>query len=70
MSANNLNIGIAGSAVNPLCDIFHMPDRVAGKTYETRAGRRSVPAPHSGYKASTTINSSSGLSSAMTIAFL
>jgi hypothetical protein len=28
MSANNLNIGIAGSAVNPLCDIFHMPDRV------------------------------------------
>lgn len=24
MSANSLHIGIAGSAFNPLCDIFHM----------------------------------------------
>jgi hypothetical protein len=32
MSANDLHIGIAGSAVNALGEIFHLPDRVAGKT--------------------------------------
>lgn len=36
MSANRLHIGIAGSAFNPLCDIFHLPDRVAGKLTDAR----------------------------------
>jgi len=31
MSANHMHIGIAGSAVNAFGEIFHLPDRVAGK---------------------------------------
>jgi hypothetical protein len=58
MSANNLHIGIARSAVNPLCEIFHLPDRVAGKTYGPHVGRSDVLAPRSGYEASATIISS------------
>ena len=67
MSANNLHIGIAGSAVNALGEIFHLPDRVAGKI-TARMPDVVVSLLRSGYEASTIIISSSGLTSA--IAFL
>jgi hypothetical protein len=55
-----MHIGIAGSAVNALAEIFHPPDR-GGKTYRPHAGGCGASAPRSEYKASTTIISSSGL---------
>jgi hypothetical protein len=65
-----MHIGIAGSAFNPLCDIFHLPDRLAGKTYERAPDVVVFPLHAGGYEASTTVISSSSLSSAMTIASL
>jgi hypothetical protein len=58
MSANSLHIGIAGSVFNPLCDIFHLPDRVAGKTYGRAPEVVVFPLHTVDMKASTTMNSS------------
>jgi hypothetical protein len=46
-----MHIGIAGSAVNPPGEIFHLPDRVAGKLTVRTPDSRDVLAPRSGYEA-------------------
>jgi hypothetical protein len=60
-----MNIGIAGSAVNALGEIFHLPDRVAGKLTARTPDVVVFSLHAAGYEASTTIISSSGLRSAI-----
>jgi hypothetical protein len=59
-----MHIGIAGSAVNALGEIFHLPDRVAGNLTARTLDVVVFPL-HAADAASTTIISSSGLRSAI-----
>jgi hypothetical protein len=63
-----MHIGIAGSAVNALGEIFHLPDRVAGNL-TARTPDVVVFPLHAADAASTTIISSSGLRSAIANCF-